>query len=171
MLQRLFVCGILLYAAAAIDVGLPPWLPTPVRPSFLDLLLILLCLSLQGGELVAWAGAIGLYQDFAAGRTPGFDLMLAATLALILSAWRPASRQIPGFLDRLIHGAGMLLLLGTARGVMVFLTTGSTPVAAIVSAFGSRAAATFLFFVLINSLWSGVRYFGRRSYHLENSCA
>lgn len=171
MLLRLFTCGLLLYGAAAIDLGLPTWIHIPGPPSFLTLLLVLFCQSLRGGELVAWGGAIGLYQDFLVGDPPGTGMMTAATLALYIT-WRqaadPAHEQ--RLIDQLLSGMGMLLFLGLARGIRIALTIPDVALSPLVSGLLIRTAATYLLYVVLCCLWSGVRRIGRRSYRLENSC-
>jgi len=163
MLRRLILCGGFLYLSVLLDQGVPVWIKTPAQPSFLSLLLVMLCQTLRGTELVAWTGAVGLAWDFLAGETPGPGVMTAATLGLLI-AWRQLEPvRPPTFLDRLLSGLGLLLLLALVQGLSVIWHTSTLSTQAVASTLLIRTAATCLLFVIINSLWCGIRS-GRRSF-------
>lgn len=170
MLQRLMICGVLLYFAATIDQGLPIWISTPALPSCLSLLFVLMCLSLRGAELVVWTGAVGLAVDFLAGETPGAGVMTMATLGL-LSAWRQHEHDSGWTLsDRLMGGLWLFLMLGVIQGIGIALRTTTVSLEVLATTLASRLAATYLLFVFVNLVWCGVRLCRRSSYQLENSC-
>ena len=139
----------------------------PVTPSFLSLVLILMCQFLRGAELVVWAGAAGLSQDFLNGQTPGVGVMTAATLGLIIARLSANSQEVAPFADRLLSGLGMLLGLTLARGIHILSTGTHLKMEMVVSSLLIRAAATFLLFVIVSAIWSSLRLCCRRTYHLE----
>jgi len=169
MLQRSLVCGLLLFLAVTCDQGWPTWIDLPVAPSFLSLVLVLMCQFLRGAELVAWAGAVGLYQDFLDGHTPGVGVMTAATLGLIVAQLRGNSPEMASVTDRLLSGLGLLLGLTLIRGLHIFSTGTHLETRMVVSSLLIRAAATFLLFVVVTGIWSGIHRCCRRTYRLDNS--
>ncbi|WP_437230557.1 rod shape-determining protein MreD [Planctomicrobium sp. SH661] len=170
MLRRQIVCGLLLSLTATLDLGLPTWINTPVVPSCLLLLFVSLCQTLRGGELVFWSGMIGLVQDFVLGEAPGVGIMTLSTLALIVACRQRAHSADTSLVDRLLSGLGLLIALALVRGIRVGLAHPGQPFNVIASALVIRAAATYLLFVAITLLVTGVRCLGRRSYRLESSC-
>jgi len=167
MLQRTILCGLLLYGATTIDVGFPTWIPSAAYPSFLSLLLLMFCQCLQGAELVAWAGLIGMSFDFLTDSAPGAGIMVAASIALFVAWQRSFQGREKSLLDRLAFGMVLLLVLALAQGGRILLRNPEAPLPDLAVQLFSNAAATFLLFVAANSLWSVVRLFFRRTYNFE----
>ena len=170
MWQRGIICGSLLFAAAALDEGMPAWGWSEITPSCLILLLVLMCQILRGGELVFWSGAVGLCQNLLWSHPPGPGLMSAATLGLF-SAWRASSQVSSSLLsDRLMGGLGLFIVIGGLRGLSVFHADSPLSLSEIARGVLVQLAATYLFYVLICVAGGLVQRWTRRPYRLENSC-
>jgi cell shape-determining protein MreD len=84
--------ALLIYIAWVIELsGLTRTAEGAGMPCLLHVALVLVIWYRTGVSAVAWAAAIGLLLDLAAG-TAGVQLMLASTLALAASDWRQSRR-------------------------------------------------------------------------------
>jgi hypothetical protein len=167
MLQRLLICGLLLYAAVVVDLGLPTWIRSPALPSCLLLLLVLLCQHLKGPELVFWAGLVGLAQDELLGASPGPGIVTAATVGLVFAV-RRGSISSASLTGRLLEGLAIMLVMGGIRAGRILLARPDIDVSSLASMILIRTAATFLLLTgvcMVQFAWQLLR---RRSYQLEH---
>lgn len=166
MILRSIQTGLLIFAALLGDYLLPiRVLNTPMLPSLLDMALLSVCLRLNGGEAVFWAGLIGILQDDFSGGVVGMGVMTSASLALIAPLAFPALRKSEGIIDRALCCFLLLMFLGALR-VSWTMVSGTQSGNEIVSALAGRMAATFLAFLIYQVVESVVVHWwsGRNRY-------
>ncbi len=148
MILRSLQIGLLVFAALLSDYLLPVRvLNSPMLPSLLDMALLSVCLRLNGGEAVFWAGLIGVLQDDFSGGIVGMGVMTSASLALVAPLLFPTLRTSDGLIDRALCCFLLLMLLGAFRASWSMLS-GLHSGGEYIGVLAGRLAATFLVFLI-----------------------
>ena len=168
MFTRALITALLIFAASVGDHALPVLLHSlPVLPSLLDLALLLVCLHLRGGESVFWAGWLGLLNSDFAGGPVGQGIFIAATLAVICQQWLSPQGFTRSLLDRALWGVLVLAILFGTRVAFALLLTGTWPAQPVLILLLAKLAATFLLYLICQSLVAAVSLWraGRSNFH------
>lgn len=141
MVRQLFYLA-LLWGACVAELGWETWTGLRVAPAFLDLAVVIVCLTCRPAAMVGWSGLAGLLFCLLHGLELQGMLILYATVALLTSFWFSSALRRPRLLETAFRSLVILAVLDIGRSL--FLQDGWNWPSGLIGEHLPRVLASFL---------------------------